>query len=180
MASSGGGGNARMPATPQPAGPIADYGTSTDWNPSYTSVLGPGWATPDSIDAGLAAGPKPINPVAAPGAADGGASGGYSRALLAALMAPRTSSPQQLAMARMSMMPGFQSSGGLSFSSPAPLPRPAAGASSTDQLLYQLAAASRAPGPAGAANRFVSSGGGGSGSSGGGGNRGGYSSSRSR
>ena len=64
MVSSGGGGSAKAPNSPSPVGAGAiPYGETAPFNPAYTSVLGADWATPESVDAGLARGKIPSNPV---------------------------------------------------------------------------------------------------------------------
>src|SRR3954468_13519055 len=78
MGSSGGGGSGRASGQPTPSGPIADFGSSTDFNPGFTNVLGAGWATPESIDAGLAAGPQYRTPPPPPPMPGGGPGGGMA------------------------------------------------------------------------------------------------------
>jgi hypothetical protein len=78
MGSSGGGGSSRPPNQPTPSGPIADFGASTDFNPGFTNVLSAGWATPESIDAGLAAGPQYRTPPPPPPMPGGGPGGGMA------------------------------------------------------------------------------------------------------
>jgi hypothetical protein len=57
MVSSGGGGTPRQPNMPTPAGAGSiPYGEATPFTPSYTSVLGAGWTTPEMVDAGVARG----------------------------------------------------------------------------------------------------------------------------
>jgi hypothetical protein len=182
MVSSGGGGSGRAPNQPTPSGPIADYGQSTSFNPGFTNVLGAGWATPDSVDAGLARGPQYASPPPPPPGADGGlGAGGYGRTLLAAMMdkTPAIGADKAMAIQRMMMMPGAQMSGGANIFAPAPLPKPPPGASQADQLLYQLANQNRAPQIGGGQRPMGNAvgaygGGGGSRSP----SRGGYSSSR--
>jgi hypothetical protein len=75
MGSSGGGGSSRSPDQPIPSGDLVEYGQSSSYNPSYTSVLGPGWATTDSVDAGLAAGATSSASPTGSGASSSGSSG---------------------------------------------------------------------------------------------------------
>lgn len=142
---SSGGGSSRPPNQATPSGMITDYGSATPWAPSYNSVLpDSGWATVEGTEGANAANAARAAAAPPPPPADSGMGGfgnsGYARQLLASMMNPTPAIGNDKAMAiqRMMSMPGFQMSGGNPFA-PAPLPKPGAGASPSDQLLYQLA-----------------------------------------
>lgn len=171
MGSSGGGGTPQMPNQPTPAGPITNFGSSTPFNPGFTSVLGDSWASPASVDAGLARGPQYATPPPPPAlsAAAGPAGMGNTDVFAQKLLDYKKN--QQLGQYAMQLGPQGMAYGVNAMRTPAPQ-----ASSPTERLL--LATLMQGGGMRGGSMGGY---GGGHGGGGGGSNspsRGGYSSSR--